>query len=141
MRFGVVLTPDGTLPAKAHDDDACFDVHAATSVTIVPGASKEVRLGFTINLEPGWCARIYPRSGMGSKGLRLANCVGVIDAGYRGEVRAVLHNDSCETVWRVNVGDRVAQMEIARVEDVGLYVTEAVTATVRGSGGFGSTGT
>lgn len=140
MKFGVVLSPDGTLPAKAHTDDACFDVCAAQAVTIVPGATKTVRLGFTLNLQPGWCARLYPRSGLGSKGLRLANCVGVIDAGYRGEVTAALHNDSCETVWRVNVGDRVAQMEIARVEDIELVVADAATETARGDGGFGSTG-
>ena len=96
--------------------------------------------GIAMETPIGYYAAIYARSGLASKqGLRPANCVGIIDAAYRGEVMVALHNDSDETRI-VHHNDRIAQMAILPVLDAKLVEADKLSETERGSGGFGSSG-
>ena len=96
--------------------------------------------GFAIALEPGYAAFLYARSGLGiNRGIIPANCVGVIDSDYRGEVLVGLKNTS-NTVFAVNDGDRIAQMVIAKCELPEILICDDLDETTRGAGGFGSTG-
>ena len=120
------------LDLYAHLDVDCVEIPAGTTVKIGTGIGLEIPEGFF--------GAVFARSGFATKkGLRPANCVGVIDADYRGEVIVALHNDSTETVAVCN-GDRIAQLVIIPYLNVELNEVDKLTDTVRGAGGFGSTG-
>ncbi len=126
-----------TAGAAAMDLCACID----EPVTIAPGESKVIPSGISIALPgPEYVALLFSRSGMGVKhGLRLSNCVGVIDSDYRGEVGVALRNDSA-TPYTVSEGERIAQLMIAPVILPTVSVVDALPESERGAGGFGSTG-
>jgi len=106
----------------------------------MPGETQMIGSGLAIALEPGYAAFIYARSGLGIQhGIIPANCVGVIDSDYRGEVIVGLRNTS-DTPFRVNDGDRIAQMVVTRCELPELVQCDDLDETQRGAGGFGSTG-
>ncbi len=129
----------GTLPTKAHATDAAWDCYART-VTIFPEGVVKCDLGFRLELPAGWFADMRPRSGIWKTGLWLSNSCGVVDAGYRGEVAAFFYFDPARHELP-EVGDRVVQMMIRKLDDVELVRVESVDSnTERGSGGFGSTG-
>lgn len=130
-----LLHPEAALPKKANPSDACFDLTACEGVTIDAGGTGLVRLGWAMQLEEGWEARIRGRSGLASRGILAHH--GTIDHLYRLEVKVILHNLSSEAFW-VEPGDRVAQMTVAPIYPVTL-VEATVEETERG--GFGSTGT
>ena len=132
------------LPTKAHEDDACYDIYAdlrdKSFVTIPPHTSASIMSGFSSSIPKGYFGAVFARSGLGcNKGLRLANSVGVIDSGYRGEWKVVLHNDSDEERI-VSHGDRIAQFTLLPVIASELIETDELDTTDRGSGGLGSTG-
>ena len=152
------LTPTALIPTKAHASDACFDLYldahdalyhewnggvkvkAARGIKIRPHETVMLHTGIAMETPVGYYAAIYARSGLASKqGLRPANCVGIIDAAYRGEVMVAMHNDSDQTRI-VCHGDRIAQMAILPVLDVKLVEADNLSETDRGSGGFGSSG-
>lgn len=137
------LYPDVIVPTKAHSTDACFDIYAhldSPCVAIYPGQSVKINTGFRTEIPKGYYCDIYARSGLGiKKGLRPSNCVGIIDADYRGEWVVALHNDSGE-VQRVSNGDRIAQFAVKEVIPCELIVSDTLSDSERGEGGLGSSG-
>ena len=137
-----LLRPNARLPARKTAGSVGFDVSACLSekVMIMPGETRMIGSGFAIALQPGFAALLYARSGLGIKhGIVPANCVGVVDPDYRGEVIVGLRNMS-DVPFEINDGDRIAQMVVARCELPEIVECQDLEETERGSGGFGSTG-
>lgn len=137
----IELIGEGRLPTYANEDDGCADIYAAENITIKAGEKASVSTGIKVAVPKGWVMKIYPRSGLSLKtGLRFLNCTGIIDAGYRGEVRILLGNVDAND-YEIKVGDRIAQMELQKSPKVIFESTENVDniGTNRG-GGLGSTG-
>ena len=130
-------------PSYATAGSAGMDLRACVDepVTVAPGQRVAIPTGFAIALpDPGWVALIYARSGLAVKhGLALANCVGVVDSDYRGEIVVALQNYAGEA-YTIQPGERVAQMVITPVTEARIDVVEELDETARGAGGFGSTG-
>jgi dUTP pyrophosphatase len=129
------------LPTYAHGpaEDAGLDLHAVEDVTLEPGTPALVPTGLAIELPPGYEAQIRPRSGLALKhAITLPNSPATIDPGYRGEIRVILLNLGRQP-YAIHRGDRIAQLIIARYEAVEWDETE-LTDSLRGSGGFGSSG-
>ena len=128
------------MPAKAHADDAAFDLRSRVDMILPVRKSVLVPAGFSIELPVGFEAQIRPRSGLALKhDLMLTNSPGTIDAGYRGEVGVIMYNGGTEE-FQIKRGDRIAQMVIAKLPEVELSAADTLSETDRGSGGFGSTG-
>ena len=129
-------------PAYASEGSAGLDLHAAVEgdVVLAPGARELIPTGLAIALPPGHEAQIRPRSGLALRhGLTLLNSPGTIDEDYRGEVAVLLVNLGAEPVT-IRRGERIAQMVVAPVTRVRVVERECLDDTVRGAGGFGSTG-
>lgn len=136
------LSNNRFVPEYKTEGAAGMDLCAAITepVTLKPLERALIPTGLKIELEHGYEAQIRPRSGLSIKhGITLINCVGTIDEDYRGEVCIPVVNLSNET-YTIQPDERVAQMIIAKVEQADVEVVEELTATVRGAGGFGSTG-
>jgi dUTP pyrophosphatase len=135
------LSSTAVLPVYATSGSACFDIATTSdSVDITPGTSAVLKTDLAFEIPPGHVMMVYSRSGHGFKnGIRLANCTGVIDSDYRGELMVKLHNDSKST-FSISRGDRIAQAMIVAVDQVLFETAEDLSDTERGSGGFGSTG-
>ena len=135
--------PRAALPARATDGAACWDVQALDRALIPPGTAKTLSTGLKFAVPDGYMMLVFSRSGHGfKKGLRLANCVGVIDADYRGELLVRLHNDSSEK-RAIAPMDRVAQIMLVKLPEVMIAeVPDAAElgTTARGENGIGSTG-
>lgn len=132
------LHPDAVVPKYATAGAACFDLHALEEVGFFKGWS--FRTGIAVEIPEGHAMMIYSRSGHGFRSdTRLANAVGILDSDYRGEVMVRLFNDGDEP-FIVRKGDRIAQAMIVPIPRVEIEVVEELTATARGTGGFGSTG-
>ena len=128
-------------PARAHDDDAGYDLHAAEAVTLAPGERAAVGTGIAVESPAGCAGLVVPRSGLAARhGISVVNAPGLIDAGYRGEVRVLLLNTDRATSFEVEPGDRIAQLVLVRHEAPELVEVESLEASARGAGGFGSTG-
>jgi len=137
-----LMRPGAVLPARKTGGSVGFDISASlgADVDIAPGETRMIGSGVAISLEPGYAAFIYARSGLGTKhGIVPANCVGVVDSDYRGEIIVGLKNTSGEP-FTVRDGDRIAQMVVNRCELPELVVAEDLDDTQRGRSGFGSTG-
>ena len=135
------LHPDARLPARAHDDDAGFDLHAVEHAVLPPGGRAAVGCGFALALPPTMAALVVPRSGLALReGLTVANAPGLIDAGYRGEIKAILVNLDPTETRSVAPGDRIAQLVLVELPAVAFEEVDELPASERGSGGFGSTG-
>lgn len=136
------LHPDAVLPSRAHAGDAGLDLVATEAVTLAPGGGRAtVGTGIAVEVPEGWTGLVCPRSGLAARhGIGVVNGPGVIDAGYRGEVRVVLHNTDPTEPFDIAPGDRIAQLVLTPVllADV-VEVGELATAS-RDAGGFGSTG-
>jgi dUTP pyrophosphatase len=129
------------MPAYAHEGDAGLDLCAAESVTVPPGARVLVRTGIAVAIPAGFAGFVLPRSGLALRhGLTLLNSPGLIDAGYRGELKVLVINADPHTAATVARGDRVAQLVVQRIEQVELTEVAELPASERGAGGFGSTG-
>lgn len=136
------LDPKATVPTRGSQDAAGYDLYACANKAnyIQPNATATISTGLAMEIPVGYFGAIYARSGLATKrGLRPANCVGVIDSDYRGEVKVALHNDS-EDVQTVMPGDRVAQIIVQPCKDIEFAEVDNLTSTKRGDGGFGSTG-
>ena len=128
------------VPAKAHHDDAAYDLRSRVDMTLPVRRSTIVPTGLFIELPYGFEAQIRPRSGLAAKfDLMLTNSPGTIDAGYRGEVGVIMYNGGTEE-FKINRGDRIAQMVICQLPEIELCQSESLSDTNRGEGGFGSTG-
>ena len=137
------LDPSAKMPTYGSEYAAGADLYAVTDeeISIAPGETKFVRTGIAMEIPAGMVGLIYARSGLAcKKGLAPANKVGVIDSDYRGEIMVALHNHG--TVSQVvGAGERIAQMVIAPFYTAEYVEVEELSDTVRGEGGFGSTGT
>lgn len=135
------LDPAATLPTHAHEGDAGYDLYALEPVDLAPGHRAMVRTGIAIEVSHGHAALVLPRSGLAAKhGISVVNAPGLIDSGYRGEVRVLLLNTDPEERFRADPGDRIAQLVLVRVETPPVEEAESLTDSVRGDDGFGSTG-
>lgn len=142
------LTENAVLPTQGSTAAAGYDLYSVDTFCIEPGETRLVHTGLSIEIPEGFWGGIYARSGLATKkGLRPANCVGVIDSDYRGEIMVALHNDS-SSIQHIDAGDRIAQLvfhpvvKILPDESGELWqVVDELSDTNRGVGGFGSTGT
>ncbi|WP_087100663.1 dUTP diphosphatase [Nocardiopsis sp. JB363] len=133
--------PGLPLPSYAHPGDAGADLYTATDVVLAPGERVTVPTGLAIALPDGYAAFVHPRSGLAARcGLTIVNAPGTVDAGYRGEIRVTLLNTDSHTPVELARGDRIAQLVIQRVERAVFVEADTLPDSVRGSGGFGSTG-
>lgn len=139
------LNDTAIIPTLGSVEAAGCDIYAnlvedAGSVTIGSGATHFIKTGIAMEVPKQYAGLIYARSGLASKrGLRPANCVGVIDSDYRGEIMVALHNDS-DVPQTINHGERIAQMVITPYIRPEFVETDDLTNTERGDGGFGHTG-
>ena len=136
------LHPEAKLPTKATTGSVCHDVYASESRMVGSGAVVPVPTGLAFEVPDGCMLEIRPRSGLSSEGLAIANSPGTLDSDYRGELmilmlRAVSPSDS---MWLIDVGDRIAQIKLVRVPEIEFLEVDELSETVRGEGGFGSTG-
>ena len=135
------LQPDAEIPTYAHgpDEDAGLDLRAIESVELKPAEPGLVPTGISIEVPPGYEAQIRPRSGLALKhAITLPNAPATIDPGYRGEIKVILLNLGRDS-YLVRKGDRIAQLVIARYERV-EWIEGELSETMRGGGGFGSSG-
>lgn len=140
IRFKMSDDAGDLKPAKAHPDDAAYDLRARTDLTVQPGKTALAPTGLFLELPAGFEAQIRPRSGMALKhSMTLLNTPGTIDAGYRGEVCCIMFNAG-SVPYEIRRGDRIAQMVIAKLPDVSLEEASELSETERAAGGFGSTG-
>lgn len=137
----VRLDRDLPLPAYAHPGDAGADLLSTVDVTLAPGERALVPTGISIALPPGFVALIHPRSGLAARhGLSIVNTPGTVDAGYRGEIKVLLVNHDRVAPVRLARGDRIAQLVVQRFERARFVEVDALPESVRGAGGYGSTG-
>ena len=129
------------LPAYAHPGDAGADLHAAQDATLAPGERVLVPTGIALAVPDGYVGLVHPRSGLAARhGVTVLNAPGTVDAGYRGEIQVTLLNTDASTPVVLRRGDRIAQLVVQRVSRARFVEVERLPGSVRGSGGFGSTG-
>ena len=136
------VDPRARLPTRAYDHDAGFDLYALEPARLEPGERAAVRTGIAVEIPEGQAGLVLPRSGLADRhGIALVNAPGLIDAGYRGEVRVLLLNTDPRTPFAVSEGDRIAQLVLVRVESPSIEEVRNLGGSERGAGGFGSSGT
>lgn len=136
-----LLDPAARLPARAHDGDAGYDLHALEEAIVAPGDRATVRTGIAVEIPEGHAGLVLPRSGNAARhGIALVNAPGLIDAGYRGEIKVLLLNTDRAETFKVEAGMRIAQLVLVRVETPGVEEVAALSESARGAGGFGSSG-
>ena len=142
MRLQIKVLDEGLpVPGYAHEGDAGLDLHAAEDVSLPPGGRAAVPTGIALAIPDGHAGFVLPRSGRALKeGLGLANSPGLIDSGYRGEVKVIVVNLDPRSTIDVKRGDKIAQLVVQRVEAPAVEVVDDLPDTTRGAGGFGSTG-
>lgn len=133
------LYEDSQLPKKAHETDACYDIYSYSDVVIPPFTTVKIGTGICTQFPFGYKMHLYTRSGLGAKGIQIANCPGVIDYGYTGEIIVALYN-STPASFQVLKGDRIGQIALERVVFTDFDVVDEFTETERGDNGFASTG-
>ena len=137
-----LLNEYAKIPTRGTPSSAGLDLYAASDeqIRVLPHDTVKVPTGIAVEIPNGYFGAIYPRSGLATKrGLRLANCVAVIDSDYRGEILVALHNDSGHVQY-VDVNERIAQLIIQPYLNVEFNQVDELTDTERGNKGFGSTG-
>jgi dUTP pyrophosphatase len=129
------------VPVYAHDGDAGCDLLSAVDVVIQPGERVLVPTGIAVSIPRGHGGFVQPRSGLAIKhGISLVNTPGLIDSAYRGEIKIIMINTDRTEPFHVKRGDKIAQFVIQQVEEAEFEEVEELDATIRGDGGFGSTG-
>ena len=135
------LSEDAILPTRAHDGDAGLDLYAREPAHLGPGERWSVGTGIAVEIPDGHAGLVLPRSGLAREhGITLVNSPGLIDSGYRGEIRVLLINSDPADIFRVAPGDRIAQLLIVPVATADPVEAEALAESARGDGGFGSSG-
>jgi dUTP pyrophosphatase len=135
------LRDDARLPTRAHDGDAGLDLYAVDGGTIGPGERLAVPTGIALEIPAGFAGLVLPRSGLAARhGIALVNAPGLIDSGYRGEIRVLLLNTDPRQPFEVKPGERIAQLVVTPVADAVPVEVVDLAASVRGEGGFGSSG-
>lgn len=129
------------LPIRAHAGDAGLDLYAAEAATLAPGDRASVGTGIAVEIPEGHAGLVLPRSGLAARhGIALVNSPGLIDAGYRGEVRVLLLNTDRSDTFEIAPGDRIAQLLVTPFTPAEPVVVAELAMSARGSGGFGSSG-
>lgn len=133
------LREEAVLPGQAYDGDAGFDLAACDEIRLGPGERAVVPTGIAVEIPDGYAGFVQPRSGLAARnGIAIVNSPGLIDSGYRGEIRVVLLNTDLRDSFTVERGMRVAQLVIAPVASVRLIEVEELATSERGALGFGS---
>ena len=128
------------MPKKAHHDDAAFDVRSKVDMVLKPGEPHLVPTGIFMEFPAGYEVQVRPRSGLALKhAITIPNTPGTIDAGYRGEVGVIMINAG-KDIFEIKRGDRIAQMVVNKLPEVELMEVDSLSDSLRGTGGFGSTG-
>ena len=142
MQLRVVkLNSDARIPVRAHDGDAGIDLHAVEDYCIQPGDRVSVGTGLAVEIPAGHAGLVLPRSGLAARhGIALVNSPGLIDSGYRGEVRVLLLNTDRSESFKVRAGDRIAQLLLTPVAVMEPVEAIELTESARGESGFGSSG-
>ncbi|MFL5871596.1 MAG: dUTP diphosphatase [Solirubrobacterales bacterium] len=140
LRFQL-LGGGARLPSRAHDGDAGLDLYANEAATLAPGERASVGTGVAVEVPAGHAGLVLPRSGLAARhGIALVNAPGLIDAGYRGEIRILLLNTDREAAFKIEPGDRIAQLLITPFADLAPVEAGELSGTARADGGFGSSG-
>ena len=151
MKINVKLTDGAPLPKHAKPGDAGLDLTTRETVTLGPGETRIVGTGVSVEIPEGHVGLVFPRSGLGSRGVNLSNCVGVIDSGYRGEIKAPLHNNhptvlhamgrimASHDTMTIERGERVCQLIVVPFVTCECVEVDELSDTERGTDGFGST--
>lgn len=135
------LKEGATLPSRAHEGDAGLDLYACEAAHLGPGERWSVGTGIAVEVPEEHAGLVLPRSGLAREhGISLVNSPGLIDSGYRGEVSVLLLNTDPAEVFRIEPGDRIAQLVIVPIAPVEPIEAEALAESARGEGGFGSSG-
>lgn len=135
------LRPDARLPAQAYPGDAGLDLAACDRVELAPGERAVVGTGIAVAIPPGHAGLVLPRSGLAARhGLGKVNAPGLIDEGYRGEVKVILLNTDREVPFVVEPGMRIAQLVVVELPAIELLEVDELPASERGDGGLGSSG-
>jgi dUTP pyrophosphatase len=135
------LNDEAVLPGRAHEGDAGLDLYACEAAHIGPGERWSVGTGIAVEIPDGHAGFVLPRSGLAKRhGISLVNSPGLIDSGYRGEIRVLLLNTDPAEIFRVAPGDRIAQLVITPISLAEPVESEALADSARGDGGFGSSG-
>ena len=136
-----LLSEAARLPGHAHVGDAGLDLHASEPATLEPGERASVGTGIALEIPPGHAGLVLPRSGLAANhGIALVNSPGLIDSGYRGEVRILLVNTDRDRRFQIGTGDRIAQLVVTPIASAEPIEATQLAETGRGDGGFGSTG-
>ena len=137
----MLLSKLARVPRRAYEHDAAFDLYAAEAALIEPQQRAVVGTGIALGLPPGLAALTLPRSGLAARhGISIVNAPGLIDPGYRGEVRIILLNTDVRQPFSVAPGDRIAQLLLVPLSAVTLNESAQLGGTQRGCQGFGSSG-
>jgi len=129
------------LPTRAYPGDAGLDLYAVEPGRLVPGERASIRTGVAVEIPDGQAGLVLPRSGLAAKhGIAVVNAPGLIDPGYRGEVRVLLLNTDRSAPFEIAPGDRIAQLVLVRVETPAVVEVDELALSERGAGGFGSSG-
>jgi dUTP diphosphatase len=135
------LRPDAILPTRAYPGDAGLDLYAVEPARLEPGARTQVPTGIAVEIPAGQAGLVLPRSGLAAKhGITVVNAPGLIDSGYRGELRVLLLNTDPETAFDLAAGDRVAQLVLVDVVSAEIEEVDRLSPAVRAERGFGSSG-
>ncbi|MDQ2621682.1 MAG: dUTP diphosphatase [Actinomycetota bacterium] len=142
MRLNFQILGDGAiLPSRAHDGDAGLDLYAAEAAHLGPGERWQVGTGVAVEIPDGHAGLVLPRSGTARRsGISLVNSPGLIDSGYRGELKVLLLNNDPAESFRVDPGDRIAQLVVVPVVVAEPCEVADLSESDRGEGGFGSSG-
>ncbi len=135
------LDPELEPPSYAHPGDAGADLRSTETLELAPGERRLVGTGIAIALPEGYAAFVHPRSGLAARhGITIVNAPGTVDAGYRGEIKVCLINTDPRAAVTISRGDRIAQLVVQQVSRAEFVAVDALPESVRGSGGYGSTG-
>jgi dUTP pyrophosphatase len=135
------LQDNAVLPTRAHEGDAGLDLYACEEAHIGPGERWGVGTGVAVEIPAGHAGLVLPRSGLArDHGISLVNAPGLIDAGYRGELRVLLLNNDPANIFRISPGDRIAQLVLVPIAIADAVEAPALAESGRGEGGFGSSG-
>jgi dUTP pyrophosphatase len=137
----VRLRPDAVVPTRAYAGDAGLDLYSVEPAELAPGARASVGTGIAVAIPERHCGLVLPRSGLAARhGIALVNAPGLIDSGYRGELRVLLLNTDRDAPFRITPGDRIAQLLVVALPELELLERDVLEESLRGQRGFGSSG-
>jgi dUTP diphosphatase len=136
-----LLHPDARAPSRAYEGDAGFDLVSVEHAELAPGARASLGCGIAIELPEGTCGLVLPRSGLArDHGVTVVNAPGLVDSGYRGELRVTLINTDRSEPFAVEPGMRIAQLVVVALPQIAVVLRDELATSARGEQGFGSSG-